>query len=183
VDAKGTLKILPAQDAVGAHGKTYLFVSFEEIHGYRNWDIFEALAPDPTRLDALTWITSYASIYNSPGAPYAQPASRMVTMATKPAVPVAGGDARRNAPENKPVPADKANALAQGKTPGETVHLRMGLRHSKGCPPTVRYPTARRRSTGWILVGIVTVLCTATAQAGVAAHSISSGQIPRSLLR
>jgi hypothetical protein len=48
---------------------------------------------------------------------YAQPASRMATMATKPAVPVAGGDARRNAPENKPVPADKANALAQGKSP------------------------------------------------------------------
>jgi hypothetical protein len=110
---------------------------------------------------------------------YAQPASRMATMATKPAVPVAGGeereildwllralkddmtgalpgalgllgieadklkrigmpieeaarramdsnphlgsmaklligDARRNAPGNKPVPADKANALAQG---------------------------------------------------------------------
>jgi hypothetical protein len=69
LDAKGTLKILPAQDAIGAHGKTYLFVGFDEIHGYRNWDIFEALAPDPTRLDALTWITSYASIYNSPGAP------------------------------------------------------------------------------------------------------------------
>ena len=69
VDAKGTLKILPAQDAIGAHGKTYLFVGFDEIHGYRNWDIFEALAPDPTRLDALTWITSYASIYNSPGNP------------------------------------------------------------------------------------------------------------------
>jgi hypothetical protein len=69
VDAKGVLKILPAQDAIGAHGKTYLFVGFDEIHGYRGWDIFEALAPDPTRLDALTWITSYASIYNSPGAP------------------------------------------------------------------------------------------------------------------
>lgn len=69
VDARGTLMILPAKDAVGAHGKTYLFVGFDEIHGYRNWDIFEALAPDPTRLDALTWITSYASIYNSPGAP------------------------------------------------------------------------------------------------------------------
>ncbi len=69
VDARGTLMILPAKDAVGAHGKTYLFVGFDEIHGYRNWDIFEALAPDPTRLDALTWITSYASIYNSPGNP------------------------------------------------------------------------------------------------------------------
>ena len=43
MDAKGTLKILPAQDAIGAHGKTYLFVGFDEIHGYRNWDIFEAL--------------------------------------------------------------------------------------------------------------------------------------------
>jgi hypothetical protein len=69
VDAKGTLKILPAQDAIGAHGKTYNFIGFDEIHGYRHWDVFEALAPDPTRLDALTWITSYASIYNTPGAP------------------------------------------------------------------------------------------------------------------
>lgn len=68
-DGKGTLSILPARDVTGSHGKTYLFVGFDEIHGYRNWDIFEALAPDPTRLDALTWITSYASIYNSPGAP------------------------------------------------------------------------------------------------------------------
>jgi hypothetical protein len=46
-----------------------LFIGFDEIHAYRNWDLFEALAPDPTRLDALTWITSYASIFNSPGAP------------------------------------------------------------------------------------------------------------------
>jgi len=68
-DGKGTLMILPAQDVVGSHGKTYLLIAFDEIHGYRNWDVFEALAPDPTRLDALTWITSYASIYNTAGAP------------------------------------------------------------------------------------------------------------------
>ena len=68
-DCRGALAILPAKDVVGSHGKTYLFIGFDEIHGYRNWDVFEALAPDPTRLDALTWITSYASIYNSPGAP------------------------------------------------------------------------------------------------------------------
>jgi hypothetical protein len=68
-DGKGSLMILPSKDAIGAHGKTYLFIGFDEIHGFRNWDIFEALAPDPTRLDALTWITSYASIYNSPGNP------------------------------------------------------------------------------------------------------------------
>ncbi len=68
-DGRGVLKILPARDAKGAHGKTYGFVGFDEIHGYRTWDLLEALAPDPTRHDALTWITSYASIYNSPGAP------------------------------------------------------------------------------------------------------------------
>ncbi len=68
-DGKGELAILPARDVTGSHGKTYLFVGFDEIHGYRNWDLFEALAPDPTRLDALTWITSYASIYNTVGAP------------------------------------------------------------------------------------------------------------------
>ena len=68
-DGAGSLKILPAKDVAGSHGKTYLFVGFDEIHAYRSWDLFEALAPDPTRLDALTWITSYASIYNSPGAP------------------------------------------------------------------------------------------------------------------
>jgi hypothetical protein len=60
-DGKGSLMILPSKDAIGAHGKTYLFIGFDEIHGFRNWDIFEALAPDPARLDALTWITSYAS--------------------------------------------------------------------------------------------------------------------------
>jgi hypothetical protein len=68
-DGKGTLRILPARDAVGAHGKTYGFVGFDEIHGYRNHDLFEALAPDPTRLDALVWITSYSGIRHAPGIP------------------------------------------------------------------------------------------------------------------
>ena len=68
-DGAGSLRILPAKDVSGAHGKTYLFVGYDEVHTYRNWDLFEALAPDPTRPDALVWITSYASIYNSPGAP------------------------------------------------------------------------------------------------------------------
>ena len=68
-DGAGSLKILPARDVAGSHGKTYSMVAFDEIHAYRNWDLFEALAPDPTRHDALTWVTSYASIYNSPGFP------------------------------------------------------------------------------------------------------------------
>jgi hypothetical protein len=69
IDGRGVLDILPAKDAIGAHGKTKLVVAFDEIHGYRTHDLFEALAPDPTRHDALTWITSYAGIRHAPGIP------------------------------------------------------------------------------------------------------------------
>lgn len=69
LDGAGAMQILPAKDAVGAHGKTALFVGFDEIHGYRTWDLLEALAPDPTRPDALQWVTSYDTIWNTPGIP------------------------------------------------------------------------------------------------------------------
>ncbi|HWE72962.1 MAG TPA: hypothetical protein VG328_07370 [Stellaceae bacterium] len=69
IDGKGALTILPAGDVPGAHGKTFLFIGFDEIHGYRTHDLFEALAPDPTRPDVLTWITSYAGIVHAPGVP------------------------------------------------------------------------------------------------------------------
>lgn len=68
-DGCGFLEILPAQDVAGTHGKTFRFVGFDEIHAYRNWDLLEAMQPDPTRLDAQMWITSYASIYHRPGVP------------------------------------------------------------------------------------------------------------------
>lgn len=68
-DGAGALQVLPAQNATGQHGKTAVYVGYDEIHGYRNWDIFEAMAPDPTRPDALQWITSYDSIFNSAGVP------------------------------------------------------------------------------------------------------------------
>jgi hypothetical protein len=68
-DGKGALRILPARDIAGSHGKTFLFAGYDEIHSYRSHDIFEALAPDPTRHDVLTWITSYDSIRNAPGIP------------------------------------------------------------------------------------------------------------------
>jgi hypothetical protein len=68
-DGKGFFEILPAGDVVGSHGKTYLFCGFDEIHGYKTWDIIEALQLDPTRPDALQWITSYASIFHRPGVP------------------------------------------------------------------------------------------------------------------
>jgi hypothetical protein len=68
-DGKGSLMILPGKDVAGTHGKTALFVGFDEIHAYRNYDLFEAIAPDPTRADALTWVTSYDTIYAVPGVP------------------------------------------------------------------------------------------------------------------
>ena len=44
-DGKGTLKILPATNVLGQHGKTASFIGFDEVHGYKNYDLFEALAP------------------------------------------------------------------------------------------------------------------------------------------
>ena len=69
IDGMGSLKILPAQDVLGLHGKTFLFLGFDEIHGYRSYDLFEALSPDPSRLDVLTWITSYAGLRHAEGIP------------------------------------------------------------------------------------------------------------------
>ncbi len=68
-DDQGFIKILPARDVAGAHGTTYVFCGFDEIHEYKTWDLLEAMQLDPTRLDALMWITSYASIYHRPGVP------------------------------------------------------------------------------------------------------------------
>lgn len=68
-DGEGFLEILPAGDAIGAHGITYRFCGWDELHGHKNWDALEALQPDPTRLDAQQWIASYASLYHKPGVP------------------------------------------------------------------------------------------------------------------
>ena len=68
-DGRGFVEVLPAQDIAGSHGKTFRLVVFDEIHGYRTWDLFEALAFDPTRPEAQWWITSYASLFHKPGVP------------------------------------------------------------------------------------------------------------------
>jgi phage terminase large subunit-like protein len=68
-DYQGFLEILPAGDVAGSHGKTYLFAGFDEIHGYKNWELLEAMQLDPTRTDSMMWIASYASIYYRPGVP------------------------------------------------------------------------------------------------------------------
>jgi phage terminase large subunit-like protein len=68
-DGRGKLQILPARDVAGQHGKTYVFCGFDEIHAYKSHDLFEALAMDPTRPDAMMWITSYAGVRHAPGIP------------------------------------------------------------------------------------------------------------------
>ena len=61
--------MLLAGDVVGMHGVSYRFVGYDEIHSYRNWDVFEAMQPDPHRIAAQQWVTSYASIFHRPGVP------------------------------------------------------------------------------------------------------------------
>jgi hypothetical protein len=68
-DGSATLKVLPAKDIAGAHGKSAAFIGYDEIHGYKDWSLMEALQPDPTRPEALQWVTSYASLFNTAGAP------------------------------------------------------------------------------------------------------------------
>lgn len=68
-DGDGFIEVLPGQDTVGSHGKTYRLKADDEIHGLRNWDILEALAPDPTRPDCQQWIASYATLLHRPGVP------------------------------------------------------------------------------------------------------------------
>lgn len=68
-DGKGFLRILPAGDIAGSHGKTYSVVAFDEIHSYKDWSLLEAMQHDPSRPDALMWVTSYASLQHRPGVP------------------------------------------------------------------------------------------------------------------
>jgi hypothetical protein len=68
-DGGGSLRILPARDIAGAHGKTYNFLGFDEIHVYRSYDLIEALSPDPHRPDALRWIATYDGLFTTRGIP------------------------------------------------------------------------------------------------------------------
>ncbi len=68
-DGKGFIEILPARDAQGLHGKTYLFLVVDELHTQRNYDLLTALEIDRTRPDAQQWFASYASLYRHAGVP------------------------------------------------------------------------------------------------------------------
>jgi len=43
--------------------------AFDEIHGYKDWGILEAMQLDPHRADAQMLVTSYASLHHRPGVP------------------------------------------------------------------------------------------------------------------
>jgi hypothetical protein len=68
-DGSASLRILPAQNVKGQHGRGAAIICYDEIWAYRDWSLMEALQPDPTRPDCLQWVTSYASLFNTAGAP------------------------------------------------------------------------------------------------------------------
>lgn len=68
-DGRGFIEILPARDAQGLHGKTYVFLVVDELHTQRSYDLLQALEIDRTRPDAVQWFASYASLSRHAGVP------------------------------------------------------------------------------------------------------------------
>jgi hypothetical protein len=68
-DGGGFIEILPAQDAQGLHGKTYLLLIVDELHTQKDYRLLEALEVDRTRPDAVQWFASYAAVSPTPGQP------------------------------------------------------------------------------------------------------------------
>ena len=68
-DGVGFAEILPAKDADGLHGKTYLFKVHDELHTQRDYRALEALELDRTRPDAMAWFASYASPWRHASVP------------------------------------------------------------------------------------------------------------------
>ena len=54
-DGEGFIEILPAGDAAGLHGKTYLLYIHSELHTQKDYRVLEALELDRTRPDATQW--------------------------------------------------------------------------------------------------------------------------------
>ena len=68
-DGQGFIEILPANDAQGLHGKTYLFLVIDEFHTQKTYELLQALELDRTRPDAVQYFASYASMYRHAGVP------------------------------------------------------------------------------------------------------------------
>ncbi len=66
-DGSGGIKIIPAGEPGGLHGKQYSFLGVDEVHTAKDWRVLEALQPDPTRRDCLVWVTSYDSVDDEEG--------------------------------------------------------------------------------------------------------------------
>ncbi|WGD55083.1 hypothetical protein QA641_15000 [Bradyrhizobium sp. CB1650] len=47
-DGKGTMRIIPAQNAIAQHGKTAIFIGYDEIHGYANINSLTTAATSET---------------------------------------------------------------------------------------------------------------------------------------
>ncbi len=67
-DGSGSIEI-QSRDAIGSHGKTFAFCGFDELHGYKDWSLLEALQLDPSRPEAVIWIASYAGYDQREGSP------------------------------------------------------------------------------------------------------------------
>lgn len=68
-DGKGFIEILPAGDAQGLHGKTYLLLVADELHVQEDYRVLEALEIDRTRPDTIQFFASYASHSRQVGMP------------------------------------------------------------------------------------------------------------------
>lgn len=68
-DGRGFIEILPAGDALGLHGKTYLFLVVDELHTQKDYRVLEALELDRTRPDAVQSFASYAAMSPAVGVP------------------------------------------------------------------------------------------------------------------
>lgn len=68
-DGGGQIEILPAGDAAGLHGKSYVMLALDELHTQRTYAVLEGLEMDRTRPDVQQWFASYASPYRHAGVP------------------------------------------------------------------------------------------------------------------
>src|SRR5262249_54965450 len=66
-DGRAELLVLPAQDTRGMHGRTFRLLTVDEVHGWGDHSVFEALSEDPTRPDVQTGIFSYMPMVEKDG--------------------------------------------------------------------------------------------------------------------
>jgi phage terminase large subunit-like protein len=69
-DGRGTLATVASRETRGLHGGSRLATFYDEVGGFRDSDLFTALAPDPHRAhECLTYVTGYRGVHEGPGCP------------------------------------------------------------------------------------------------------------------